>query len=55
MYKRQKVYSVEWIGNMMTPPWQTVASNIAATPPLNVRTIGVTAAKSGFYRVEVQQ
>ena len=49
-----KVYNVEWIGDMMTPPWGTVASNIVATPPLNVHTISVTGVKSGFYRVDVQ-
>jgi hypothetical protein len=50
-----KVYSVGWIGDIMTPPWQTVASSIAATPPMNVYTVSVTGVESGFYRVEVQQ
>ena len=50
-----KVYSVKWIANLMTPPWQTVASDIAATPPMNVYTVSVTGVGSGFYRVEVQQ
>ena len=49
-----KVYSVKRIGDMMTPPWQTVASSIAATPPMNVYTVSVTGVKSGFYRVDVQ-
>jgi uncharacterized repeat protein (TIGR02543 family) len=49
-----KVYSVKRIADLMTPPWQTVASSIAATPPLNVHTISVTGVKSGFYRVDVQ-
>jgi hypothetical protein len=49
-----KVYGVKWIADMMSPPWETVAGNIAATPPLNVHTVGVTAANSGFYRVDVQ-
>jgi hypothetical protein len=49
-----KVYSVGWIADMMTPPWQTVASNITATPPMNVYTVSVTSVESGFYRVDVQ-
>ena len=49
-----KVYDIRWIADLMTPPWGTVASNIAATPPLNVHTVGVTGANSGFYRVDVQ-
>jgi hypothetical protein len=31
-----------------------VASNLPATPPMNVKTVGVTGANSGFYRVDVQ-
>jgi hypothetical protein len=50
-----KVYSVKRIGDIMTPPWQTVASNITATPPMNVYTVSVTGVESGFYRVGVQQ
>ena len=49
-----KVYSVRWLANLLTPPWATVASNLPATPPLNVKTVGVTGANSGFYRVDVQ-
>ena len=50
-----KVYDIRWIADLMTPPWGTVASNIAATPPMNVYTVGVTGVGSGFYRVGVQQ
>jgi hypothetical protein len=49
-----KVYSVKRIVDLMTPPWQTVASNITATPPMNVYTVSVTGVESGFYRVNVQ-
>ena len=50
-----KFYDIRWLANLLAPPWATVASNLPATPPLNVYTVSVTGVGSGFYRVEVQQ
>jgi len=49
-----KVYDIRWLANLLTPPWGTVASNLPATPTMNIYTVSVTGVESGFYRVDVQ-
>jgi hypothetical protein len=48
-------YSVLRGTNLAGVGWSALASNIAASPPLNTRTVNVSGAKSGFYRVKARR
>ena len=49
-----KTYSFSSSTNLTAGIWDTISSNIAATPPLNYVTVNVSAVDGEFFRVGVE-
>ena len=49
-----KVYSVIASESLVEPDWSSLLTGIAATPPMNIETVGVGMAASGFFKIEVE-
>lgn len=49
-----KTYSVTCATNIESGVWIPVASNVAATPPLNTVTVNVSAGSARYYRVTLE-
>jgi hypothetical protein len=49
-----KAYSIATCGSLNAPDWIPVASKISATPPMNIETVGMGSAESGFLRIELE-